>query len=283
MKINRLFIAALILGISCTPKIVDKSILSLPDRSNYNYEPFAIFEKDSLQANAYQLVGNIEIKDSGFSMQCDYETVKSLAKSKALQMGGNGFIITEHRPPNEFSTCHRIKAKVINIENPRLYETEIIWHEKRKLEILDYKGSVENRPSTVATLCSFKCQIEQTRLFGGNFAAKVEAFFSCTKSYFKDTEHSKELLQNQQVHFDISELYARKFLQRLMMEISTKDELYSKFNPIYDEVWTEMMTKQDEYSSEVTNDPSTQTKWNEWIKLELMKFDSNKTKTLKLR
>ena len=41
-----------------------------------------------------KLVGNLEIKDGGFSIECDYETIKRMAKEKALSMGGNCLVIT---------------------------------------------------------------------------------------------------------------------------------------------------------------------------------------------
>ena len=92
------------------------------------YEPFAIIQTrraDTL-INFRQPIGEIEIKDAGLTIFCDYETIKKLAKQESLKLGGNCMVITEHKKPDKWSTCHRIKADIYNIDNPEKYEKEIV-------------------------------------------------------------------------------------------------------------------------------------------------------------
>gem|GEM_PF-5160586 len=41
----------------------------MPDRSDEHFAPFAVFELDTLDNSAHQIIGEVEIKDSGFSLQ----------------------------------------------------------------------------------------------------------------------------------------------------------------------------------------------------------------------
>lgn len=61
-----------------------------------------------------QLLGSVAISDSGFSKtkNCTYDRVLADAQSQARAMGGNHIHITEHKHPNVWSSCHRIKAEV---------------------------------------------------------------------------------------------------------------------------------------------------------------------------
>ena len=59
----------LIFLIRCSP--IEKEIIyqNLPDRSDEHFAPFAVFELDTLDNSAHQIIGEVEIKDSGFSLQ----------------------------------------------------------------------------------------------------------------------------------------------------------------------------------------------------------------------
>ncbi|MFK8057677.1 MAG: hypothetical protein AB8F78_16240 [Saprospiraceae bacterium] len=217
------------------------------------------------------MAGQISIGDNGLSLQCDYSTIKKLAKVEALKMGGNCIVITEHTLPNQRSTCHRIKADVLLISNAQEFESEITWHEKRKLKIEDFKGSTEKRPFTAATASSFRARYEARPATPNRFKVYIETYFDCYSSYFKRTEADSVVLAHEQIHFDISELYSRKLLQRIESEISSQKELQAKSEKILTEIGRELHIKQDEYDSEVYADPQKQIEWNNWIDKELLK------------
>ncbi len=146
--------------LGCSPKIITNSFdIVANNRLHLFYEPFAFIELDTFDKNAFKPVGQVEIKDGGLTLNCDYETIKKLAKEEALKLGGNCLVITEHRKPNQWSTCHRIRADVYLINNAKDYENQVIWNQNRKLEISDFKGSIEKRPFTAATLSSFRYRI----------------------------------------------------------------------------------------------------------------------------
>jgi|GEM_PF-565443 len=279
-KMNQIILVVIVFTIqSCSPKIITNSLDDhYSSRIEFEYEPFAIFEADTIDRSNVTLLGQIEIKDSGLSLNCDYETIKRLAKTESLKLGGNSFVITEHKEPSSWSTCHRIKADVFQIENPRDYETEVIWNKNRKLEIEDFKGPTAKRPFTAGTSSSFRYRIEGRPAFPKKYKLFVETYFDCYLSYFKHTDFDSHVLDHEQIHFDISELYGRIFLDKVKNEAKDLNEFLAKQESILNEIGREMQLKQDEYDSEVYADRSLQSKWSEWIKEELKNYEvfSNK-------
>ena len=105
---------------SCSPKIYTNiSQQRTPLVNNAEIKILQNFEK--LPPSATKL-GTVRAADSGFTVDCDYETVIEKLKAEARKAGGNLMQITEHKEPNFASTCHRITADVYsfdqNTENP---------------------------------------------------------------------------------------------------------------------------------------------------------------------
>ena len=119
-KVFFLLLSTALLSAACGPAA---RVLSSAD----NYPPLPeyvnVFVLDlSEQAPADgAFVGVLEVGDSGFSMDCDYQTVILKAKEQARTMGGNLVKITDHKKPNFFSTCHRIRANVYLMQEDSPY------------------------------------------------------------------------------------------------------------------------------------------------------------------
>lgn len=67
-----------------------------------------------------KFLGSISVGDSGFTSQCSYQEVIRDAMNLARGMGGNIVQITEHKEPDLWSTCHRIKADVYYITKDKI-------------------------------------------------------------------------------------------------------------------------------------------------------------------
>lgn len=283
MKIQFLSYLFLFLLLACSPKtnVVNLSTSKRP--ITQDYEPFALFEKDTVALKSSQLIGEIEIKDSGFSLRCDYETVKGTAIKQAKEMGGNCLVIIEHKLPSKWSTCHRIKAKIYVIEDAHQYESEILWSAKRPLKIRDFKGAIDKRPFQAATASSFRYYIEGKPGFSKDYNLSVQTYFDCYLSYFKHSEIDSAVLAHEQIHFDISELYARKFIKEMERDAKNIDEAIAKQEILLDEIGRELRLKQDEYDTEVYADDSKQINWTNWIKEELTKTKAYENKTLSVK
>lgn len=237
-------------------------------------------EVDTIDKTAMQYIGQVEIKEGGLTLNCTFDTVKKLAKEEALKLGGNCLVITNHKKPDAWSTCHRISADIYKIDDPRRYESEVTWHKNRKLVIDDFKGQTEKRPFTAATASGFRSHIEGRPISPRKYTLELTTYFDCYSSYFKRTEFDSQVLAHEQIHFDISELYARKFIERVEERAMDLNEFLQAYPEIIDAIYREMQLKQDEYDAEVYPDPSKQAKWETWISEELEKYKSYSRKTL---
>jgi len=97
-------------------------------------------------------------------------------------------------------------------------------------------------------------------------------FFSCG-SWTK--AGSDSLLRHEQLHFDISELYRRKFLKRVLDGSYNKNDHNDRINAIYDEV-NKQWKKEDQKYDDETNHGIIQKKqleWQERIKKELQELE----------
>lgn len=272
--IKDIFLVLFILFVqSCSPKvIVTQSLSSNPYNPTKVYESFAIIESDSITLDDQVLIAEIQIKEKGFTVNCDYDSVKRLAAHKAKEMGGNCLYITEHKTPDNKSTCHRIKANVLKISDPQKYETEISWHLKRRLKIENFKANTDKRPFQAATYSMIRYYASSS-IISGKPKAYIQSVFNSDLSYFKRSDHDAYVLHHEQLHFDITEIYARKFRKIIIENNLSFIEFSDQHNSIFTKIQEELALKQDEYDSEVYEDRTLQDKWNDWVKSELKKYE----------
>lgn len=282
MKLKCLqFIGIACLLTACSPKIVVKEMAKYSKREAY--EGLIIFaQNDTTDLTKAEQIGDIQIKDPGLALNCDYEIVLNLAKSKALELGANALYIYEHQSPNLWSSCDRIKAKALRFKNIKPYEKEIIWDARRKLMIADFKGSVLDRPFRAATSSTFSYKT-WGRPIDGYATFTVETYFNCTNSYFKMHSDSTMVLQHEQLHFDITELHARKFVKRISTEIKSTKDLNTVGETILKEISNELHIYQDKYDSEVYSDRTKQSLWNETVKIALETYKAYEGKKAKIK
>jgi hypothetical protein len=115
-QISFLLIGCILILCSCAPKIsttISKSYTEL----DYREEVRVLGLQDPVPANSEEL-GVVKIGDSGFSNNCGWDAVIDRAKIEARKAGGNAIKITNHIPPSIMgSSCHRIIAKILKVDN----------------------------------------------------------------------------------------------------------------------------------------------------------------------
>lgn len=251
---------------SCNPKTIVSTTQSYP--ALRNYEPFVVFAlNDTVDLTQAVVVG--EVKIMNLTAPCDYETVISDAEQQARKMGANAIKIYEHRQPDiVWGNCHRIKAKALKIVDVSSYEKEIVWHEERKLSQTDFKASPVNRPFEAATSTSIRYHWSGTPI-SGKVTFKTQAVFFCQNSYFKNTLNPTQILGHEQLHFDITEIFARKFVKNVQEKLITFKELEQQHKEFYNQIIKEWQDLQDKYDYEIYNEISTQQAWSQKIQLQL--------------
>ena len=226
------------------------------------------------------MIGTIATKHNGFTGDCNLRQVKQAAKKEAKGIGGNLIFITKHRRPNALlNPCHRLQGNIYSVPNPEDFEKEILWKSNRKLKVTDFKGASEDKPYLAATNAYFG-YATSAKSKENLVLIEVDTYFDCKASYFKNNKNQSLVLNHEQIHFDITELYARKFIQRLQIEIKNYKDLIKKVERIGDEVNQELQLKQDAYDTDVYSDFSQQSYWDEWTETRLKELAMYKNKTV---
>jgi len=187
-------------------------------------------------------LGVFEIKDGGLSFDCSYERVKNLAKQKARSIGGNSVKIVEHKLPDTWSTCHRIKFEVYKLENISKFEKELLWSSINKLKWEHFKGAPKVDKSS--HFCGYMdVQFNDVNFLNGKGEVKVLPTFLFECSYVQPLKKDKYLLEYNQVKFDLLEIYSRKMRNEFAKsEINTKEKWLKFAKTIYDKVYAEYET-----------------------------------------
>lgn len=269
---------------ACSPKLIVKK-KSEAYEPIQDHEPFALLGlEDSLDLDESLLVATVTVKDAGLTLFCDYHTVLDIALRQARTSGGNLMKILEHREPYDFgSSCHQIYASVYRVPDARKFEKEINWHPQRRLEKTDFKGAVDKRPFTAKTSSRIRYSVQPPKLGPGEpYIFEVETVFDCRSSYFKETEKDSMVLVHEQIHFDMTELYARKFVREIEERVEDYQDFDTHHTRIFHEVHQELSIKQDEFDAEAYKDFSKNRKWSSWVSEELGKLEFYKNKTLEI-
>lgn len=115
-----LIISALILFSSCSPRISTSLSKNYPPL-DYR-QKVVVIDLDQPKPNNSEELGQIKV-GFGFSTKCNYEIVIDKAKLEARKVGGNAIKITKHKTPDLWSTCHRITAITLKVEEFENLET----------------------------------------------------------------------------------------------------------------------------------------------------------------
>jgi hypothetical protein len=126
---------------SCSPKI--RTSVSEKYEKLDNIDKVVIFNAKSELPSNFSKIGTTKIGDSGFTTNCNLATVLEKAKIEARKIGANALLITEHLYPHSFgSSCHRISADLLRIDNILDYNKSIIA--KDSIQSVDHLRVVSN-------------------------------------------------------------------------------------------------------------------------------------------
>lgn len=94
---------------------------------------------------------------------------------------------------------------------------EIVWNSARKLSWDDFRcAPLGGRLTGAATYASIKAVPRVVNSWNNKLDVEVKAIFRCDKSWAKEQAKTSDyLLNHEQRHFDIAEIFARKIRQEL--------------------------------------------------------------------
>ena len=111
-SLQALAAGALFLTTGCSPSVYTSIQKSYPARIEGS--TVLVYDMaDSLPEPA-EVLGSVTVKDSGFSVNCNYAKVMQRAKDETNKIGGNGLHLFWHKEPSALgSSCHRIAAHML--------------------------------------------------------------------------------------------------------------------------------------------------------------------------
>jgi hypothetical protein len=157
-------------------------------------------------------------------------------------------------------------------------ETNIVsWNENRPLTWNDFKGKPE--PRFAAATTSYDILKSVTKLDKNTAQVELEAVFFKNSSWKKVKWINEEVLQHEQKHFDIAELFARKLRKKISaLTFKNFEDLESKLTALYEVNDKEMDQYQDLYDEETDGSMNgeQQRAWQKKILAEIKQLDDFK-------
>lgn len=179
------------------------------------YQNVVVIKDADIKING-KYITDLKFKESGFTSNCSYVEVIKKLKIQAFEKGGNLIQIIKHKKPDAWSSCHRITVSIYKVGNIKQYEQRVYWSESRKLTWDDFRTtSDDDLLMSAESYCELSYQTNSISSF-----KKVKYFvhtsFIPNKSWVKEEgKQSVELLNHEQRHFDLWEIYARLLYKEL--------------------------------------------------------------------
>ncbi len=274
---NTFFFLGIITLDSCLPKVTVKRTTN--GNVFHPTKTIVVLKPENITNNQdYTTIAEIGVKDKGLSISCTLEEVIRTAQKEASSLGANAIVVKKIKSPDAWSSCYRIMVDAVYLNDVQRYRSEILWDKDNKLKIADFKADTANRPFEAITSSGYKI-IPIRGTFKATPKLLVETYFDCNASYLKDKGNGAFILRHEQLHFDISELYARKYVEKMREAALTVKDASERGNVIFRQNQIEMQKMNDLYDSEVHPDTTLQGKWDEKISLmleETSKYETDK-------
>lgn len=147
-------------------------------------------------------------------------------------------------------------------------QESIAWSPKHRLAWSDFKGSIPPNAVAAATTASgISYEYSAQLLFNEvEIDFEVTAYFYPTESWYKPAVCDSIVLGHEQLHFDITELFARRMRKKLQ-SATFSSNLKEEVRNIYDQTLKELSDLQERYDWETdfSRNHEEQTRWNQQI------------------
>lgn len=151
------------------------------------------------------------------------------------------------------------------------------WKDTYRLTWNDFKAKPKYNVNAVATTASgitfgFSIRESDTRVI--SFSTEIHAHFYPDQSWYKPESVNDHVLGHEQLHFDITELFARKFRKRISL-LKTTNDVAKRLREIHKNINKELTAFQDKYDAETdfSRNIEVQLQWEVFIKKELKILD----------
>ncbi|WP_282043136.1 DUF922 domain-containing protein [Winogradskyella flava] len=167
------------------------------------------------------------------------------------------------------------------IGNASSNEETVTWNELRKLTWSDFKAAPDSNSDAVALTASgitfgYSLKTSGKRII--DFKYSVEAHFYPDKSWYVSEKGDSYILGHEQLHFDITELYVRKFRQQLERLVANQN-IKQQMNQIHIAINDALDKTQKTYDAQTKHsiNVDAQKYWQTYVAEELAKLDTYKS------
>ena len=162
-----------------------------------------------------------------------------------------------------------------------LCQESLTWNENTKLTWADFKAVPDSQSNAVAMTGSgitfgFSVQTSEKKIV--DFSTTVYAHFYPGKSWCLKEKVSEHILNHEQLHFDITELYTRQFRQELE-KLQVSQNVKVQIEKLYKSKNKELNKTQQLYDLQTKHSVNVekQKEWEAAIQKELTKLDAFKS------
>ncbi len=144
------------------------------------------------------------------------------------------------------------------------------WSASRPLTLADFKS--RPRPSEAHAALTSATIVAQVACKGGQFTGHVQAAFDPTASWWREPgTATPRLLRHEQLHFDITEVYARRLRQKLAAVRVPCAQLGSAFETLAQGVYAEWEKAEQQYDRDTNHGlkPEPQARWEAQVQQQL--------------
>ena len=144
------------------------------------------------------------------------------------------------------------------------------WSASRPLVLADFKG--RPRPAETHAALTSATIVAQVACKSGQFTGHVQAAFDPSISWWRDpSTMTPKLLRHEQLHFDITEVYARRLRQKLAAVRVPCAQLGSAFERLSRGVYAEWEKAEEQYDRDTNHGlkPEQQTQWEAQVQKQL--------------
>ena len=144
------------------------------------------------------------------------------------------------------------------------------WSASRPLVLADFKG--RPRPGEAHAALTSATIVAQVACKGGQFTGHVQAAFDPTVSWWREpATMTPKLLRHEQLHFDITEVYARRLRQKLASVRTPCAQLGQEFERLSRVVYADWEKAEQQYDRDTNHGllPAPQAQWEAQVQQQL--------------
>ncbi|WP_185247130.1 hypothetical protein [Chryseobacterium bernardetii] len=127
----------------------------------------------------------------------------------------------------------------------------IEWSPNTKLNKNDFRGKIpDNTINHAGTASNIGYEVVSTSIWTGRIKMRTYAIFSKSESWLNEDFYTEDLLNHEQKHFDITQIFACKLQRSINKEIRIPQDYYSKFSTLNTAIGDEYLKFQEKYDAE---------------------------------